>query len=217
MTRAPRVLLFGMQSSGASFIAWLAAQGGDTLGVIDLWNPETAPRLDYDGPIVLKATVGPIDLNEHERTFKPSARVLVLRDPRDQISVLDDESFRDYALPLEDKLAAFNHQVAAGLDEFDLVLKYEEVVERPASAVDAFRALGLPMPSDATALPRSINDVVSHARATEPWCHVNWRKRWGTGRINTSVLPRQAVPVRRDAGAVRLAARHCPDVLDHYR
>jgi hypothetical protein len=212
----PRVLIHGMQSSGASLLALLAAQGPDTLAVIDLWNPELAPDLAHDGPIVLKTTTGPVPLAAHVKSFRPTAMVLMLRHPVDQISVLTDESFRDYASPLEDKLEAFDN-VFADAERFDAVVSYEQFTRNPTSVAATMRSIRLPLPADANRFPRSLDDVVVYAREHSPWCDEHWRTKWGTGRVDPVSLPLlSAPPVSQAHDARHLAREHCPALLAHY-
>jgi hypothetical protein len=217
-SRPARVLLYGMQSSGASLMALLAAQGPRTLAVVDLWNPEPAPALEHDGPVVLKATVGPVGFPAQIERFGPTATVLVLRDPVDQISVLAGESYRDYAAPLAQKLATFERVFARHATEFTLVLEYEELVRRPAVTAAALGALGLELPPDAAEFPRSLETVVAYACEVSTWCRDNLRRRWGTGRVDgRAIAPPTGASVLRAPEALELARRWCPSLLDHYR
>jgi len=212
----PRVLIYGMQSSGASLLALLAAQASETLAVIDLWNPEVAPEISHAGPIVLKATTGPVSLTAHIARFRPTALVLMLRHPFDQISVLGNESFRDYALPIEAKLRTFD-RVFAHADDFDAVVSYEQLIAGPSSVAAALRNTGLPLPADAHLFPRSVQEVVAYAREHSSWCEKHWRTRWGTGRLDpTNLATLRVPPVRQTSEAMSLAREHCPALLMHY-
>lgn len=213
-----RVLLYGMQSSGASLLALLAAQGPRTLGVIDLWNPERAPDLKHEGPVVLKATTGPIDVETQIDAFRPTSTVLVLRNPLDQISILTRESYRDYALPLEVKLAEFDRVFSRCRSHFTLVLTYEDLVRRTAHTAAALGDLGLELPPDAAEFQRGLKEVVAYAHETSPWCRANWRTRWGVGRVDPDgIAPLRQMAVERTPEALELARRYCPLLLDHYR
>jgi hypothetical protein len=56
-----RVLLYGMQSSGASILAFALAQKPDCLAFVDIWNMFwnmfAAPELETDRDCVAKAVV----------------------------------------------------------------------------------------------------------------------------------------------------------------
>jgi hypothetical protein len=212
-----RVLLYGLQSCGASLMAFLASQGPRTLGVIDLWNAERAPDLEHGGPIVLKATTGPVDIETQVEAFRPTSTVLVLRNPVDQIASLGGKSYRDYALPMETKLAEFDRVFSWCRSRFTRVLTYEALVSAPAETTAALEGLGLELPADAERLPRSLEEVVEYARETSPWCRANWRTKWGVGRVHTGRVG-PAAPAAPEAApeALELARRHCPQLLDHY-
>jgi hypothetical protein len=218
-TLAPgRVLLYGMQASGASLMSLLAAQGPRTLAVVDLWNSERAPALKHGGPVVVKATVGPVGLQAQIESFEPTATVLVLRDPIAQISSLSKESYRDYAVPLEEKLATLEDAFSRRASEFTLVLSYEDLVDRTATTAGSLDQLRLELPANAAEFPRGLNEVVDYAREASTWCRENWRRRWGTGRVDLDVsTPLRSKPVRSNPEAHTLARRYCPSLLDHYR
>jgi len=194
MSDEARVLIYGMQSSGASLMAFLAAQGRDTLAVIDLWNPEVAPPIPHDGPIVIKATVGPVSLAEHMASFRPTATVLVLRNPVHQIASLSRKSYRDFAIPLEAKLSTLDELLAGPADRFDLVLRYEELLLDPALTARKLDELGLGLPADAARFPRALEEVIRYTRAHARWCNSFWRSKWGTGGLDATALE----PLRSD-------------------
>lgn len=208
-----RVLIHGLQSSGASYVAVLAAQGKDTLAVIDLWNPERAPLIRHSGAVVLKTTAGPVPFSEQRERFRPDAQVLVVRHPVRQIATLSRESFRDYALPIEEKLVQFDLLFADRRSDFDLVLRYEDAAGDPRSAARRLGELGLPMPDDVVDSPRSVEEIVRYARAESPWCEQHWRTRWGTGRYTSE---RQDETPEINAEAMTLAEECCPALLDYY-
>lgn len=214
---SPRVLFYGMQSSGASLAAFLGAQSPRTLAVIDLWNPELAPALAQHDSVVLKATTGPIDIDVQIDRFEPTATVLVLRHPVDQISTLNRRSYRDYATPLEEKLATFDRVFSQRASEFTFVLAYEDLVEHPQRAARALTGIGLDLPPEAHEFPRALTDVISYAREHSSWCQEHWRTKWGTGRVDpSSVAPLASKPVSRTAEALALAQRYSPALLEHY-
>lgn len=207
--------MYGMQASGASLAALLASQWEQTIAVIDLWNNEVAPDLCVHGPLVVKATTGPVPLADHVAAFRPTATVLVLRDPRDQISSLTHEPHRDYAAPIEAKLAEIERAFAAR-SSFDSIVHYEELVQDTHDAVSALRSAGLPLRGDAARFPRSLARVVDYTRRSSTWCRDNWRTRWGTGRVNAATAPLCAHASEHAPEALALALAHCPSLLEYY-
>src|ERR1700743_2471653 len=79
-----RVLLYGMQSSGASAIAYTMAQRAECVAFTDIWNMFAAPVLETTADVVAKAVVTTAyPLSVHKARFKPDVTILVLRHPVD--------------------------------------------------------------------------------------------------------------------------------------
>ena len=91
-----KILVYGMQSSGASIITYFLAQKPDTLAFLDIFNKEIAPAMDSakDTDIVIKCTINPnIPLKKHLDSFKPDKTILVLRHPYYNYASLKNKRF----------------------------------------------------------------------------------------------------------------------------
>lgn len=181
-----RLLIYAMQSSGASLFALFAGQSPGTLTVPDLWNPEITPHLGGRS-VVVKATVGTVPLPAHRRSFLPTRTLLYLRHPVDVATSLATKSYRDYGGTIADKLRIFD-EIVADEGDFDLTVSYEELVADPAAVADKLRAIGHPMPEGAERFPRSPDEIVRHACASSGWCVRNFRTKWGLGNIHVDAL-----------------------------
>ena len=75
-----RLLFYGMQSSGASIFALIAAQAPDCVAFIDIWSMYVAPRLATKHDVVAKVVVtASYPLQLHRERFRPDLTVLVLK------------------------------------------------------------------------------------------------------------------------------------------
>lgn len=211
-----RILIHGMQSSGASLFALLVGQIPRSLVVVDLWNPEIAPALDQPGSTAVKTTAGVIPVELHRRAFRPTLTILYLRHPVDVAVSLSTKSYRDYGGSLGEKLSGFDRTFESR-SAFDFVLYHERLITEDQAVLSKLRKVGVPVPMDAYAFPRSASEIVRHACAVSPWCRANYRTRWGLGNLHLGSLDQlaQLAPPRTDE-AWRLAQRHSPCLLEHY-
>src|SRR5262249_909922 len=100
-----KILLYGMQSSGASTICLLLAQKPNWLGFIDVWSMFAAPTIPAGQDAVAKvvATTG-FPLALHKERFQPDATFLVLRHPFDLVSSLERKAYANDDGLMEEKL-----------------------------------------------------------------------------------------------------------------
>jgi hypothetical protein len=79
-----RVLIYGMQSSGASAITFTAAQKPDCVAFVDIWSHFAAPQLGTSRDVVAKVVVTTaFPRSLHRGRFRPDYTILVLRHPAD--------------------------------------------------------------------------------------------------------------------------------------
>ena len=102
--RPARVLVMGMQSSGASTFLFLLAQIPGSVAVVDLWVGRPAPRPEDLGLsdqvtcVLLKATVSTaVDVKAYIAAFRPDAAVLFLRHPAHNLKSLSTKFYKDTA------------------------------------------------------------------------------------------------------------------------
>lgn len=212
-----RVLVHAIQSSGSSLLALLLAQAPGSLAVLDLWNPEIAPPLRSADPVIVKTTMGFIDVRVHRRSFAPTRTILHLRHPFDVVASLSRKSYRDYGGTIPEKLRKLERAFERR-ETYDLVVTYEQLVANPRSVAEAVTRIGHRLPPDAGRFPRTVDDVVAHACEADEWCRRSFRIRWGIGNIHRARLGRlEQVSTSRCPEARVLTEACCPSVLEHYR
>lgn len=163
-----RLLIYGMQSSGASTFAYLLAQRPGCIALVDVPNNYAAPRLEARAPALAKCvmTTGfPLDV--HVERFRPDATVLLLRRPYDNYYSLMSKPWRNHCGLIDEKFELLD-RVFAGRDRFDAVVAYEDFVARRPGVPDAVRALGWPVEDGWFDLPRSHEDMVRFVWEQEP-------------------------------------------------
>ncbi len=180
-----RVLLYGMQSSGASLVAFWLAQAADTVGVVDVHNGELVPPLDAPGAahVVAKCVVTTrYAFDDHARSFHPDRTILVLRDPAQNYMALARKEYAEQGGPVDEKFArleACYHERA----RFDLVLRYEDFVRETDETVAALRGIGVSADEAYYGFPRGQEEILALNSRLSPWCADHYRRGWGFGNV----------------------------------
>jgi hypothetical protein len=214
-----RILLYGMQSSGASLITTFIGQLPRSVAVVDLWNSELMPPLqDLDADHVIgKAVVTTrYTFEEHARSFRPDRTLLVLRDPAQNYVSLSRKAYGAENGTVAQKLARLE-EAFRQRDRFDAVMIYEDFVLRPDAAVAALRALDIPVTMEYLSFSRDPAEMRDFACSASPWCAENYLKKWEFGNVHpgapTAALLHKHVPI----AVTREVQRLCPSLHAFYR
>jgi len=191
-----RTLVYGMPSSGASWVAFVLGQHPDTIVIPDTYYFRPVPTADVfgDQDVVLKTTV------DHKRTlelaqsrFQPHRTVIVVRDEdavRASLRRRAAEALRPEAFMhggnrgLEARLAEMRRVIATPL-LWDERIDYEQFSQQDHE------------------LTRTVEEIVRYNWENCEWCRNNaMKQKWGLGGIRTPELtgeniPRIAIMVRR--------------------
>jgi len=183
---APRVvdklLIFASESSGASAFCHFLAQRPGCLAVIDLWSQAIMPAIDTPLPIVVKATATATYAAEDQiASFMPERTILFIRDPVAVYSSLINYPYANHMGTVEEKMAKFDEQFAAG--GFDLVLRYEDFAGRNVKLINAVAQLGWPCRAEYYNLTRTLDNIGRANADASTWLRDNFNVRWGFGNI----------------------------------
>src|SRR6185369_8273907 len=140
-----RLLVHGMQSSGATLFTYFLAQRPGCLALVDILNNYAAPRFESALDAVAKCVVTtayPIAV--HVERFRADKTILLLRDPRDNYFSLADKNYRNHS-GLIDETFALLDKLFIARDRFDATVHYEDFLERDPAVLDRIRALGWPV------------------------------------------------------------------------
>lgn len=163
-----RLLVYAMQSSGASTFAHLLAQRPDSLALVDVLNMYAAPRIEARVPALAKCVVTtsfPLDL--HVERFRPDRTVLLLRRPYDNYYSLKSKPWRNHSGLIDEKFEVLE-RVFRERGRFDAVILYEDFVERRPHVFEALAGLGWPVEESWFGFPRSQNDIANYIWEHEP-------------------------------------------------
>jgi hypothetical protein len=140
-----RLLIHGMQSSGATAFTLFLAQRPECLALVDIPNNFAAPRLSTQLDVVAKVVVTTAyPLAVHVERFRPDRTILLLRDPRDNYQSLRTKNYRNYSGLIEEKFQILE-QLFLARQRFDAVIEYEDFVARDPAVLVQLAALGWPV------------------------------------------------------------------------
>jgi len=140
-----RLLVYGMQSSGATAFTLFLAQRPDCLAMVDMLNNFAAPRVKTDKDMVAKVTMTTAyPLAVHMERFRPDRTILLLRNPLDNYWSLSRKNHRNHSGLLDEKFLLLDRTFAER-DSFDGVVFYEDFVARDPSVIAMLNRLGWPV------------------------------------------------------------------------
>ncbi len=210
-----KVLLYGMQSSGASLLAFTLAQKPDTIAFIDIWNMFAAPELEAeDRDTVAKVVVTTAySLELHRQRFRPDVTLLVLRHPADTYDSLFGKSYANESGLIDEKFALLETVFRAGVG-FDHIVYYEDFAFSPGETIALFERIGWPLDYEALLFRRTLREIQSANVVACPEIH--GRLKYGAGNIQTTSVLRDRVKFSKPWEKTAHLPRICPALLEHY-
>lgn len=210
-----RLLVYGMQSSGATSFTLFLAQRPDCLALVDILNNYAAPRVNTPLDMVVKATVTTAyPLAVHMERFRPDKVLLLLRDPRDNYMSLKNKNYRNHSGLLDEKFLMLD-QVFAERDRFDAVVEYEDFVARDPAVLERLTALGWPVDESFYQYSRR-HDALLDAL----WRHIPELMpdlEFSFGNVQGGEVSERFRHKVHDGGMEEKLERLCPRLLAHYR
>lgn len=209
-----RVLLYGMQSSGASVLAFTLAQKPDCVAFVDIWNMFAAPQLETDRDCIAKVVVTTaFALEVHRRRFRPDVTVLFLRDPSDTYDSLFGKSYANESGLMDEKFARLEEVFRTGTG-FDHIVHYEEFVFSPRGLIALFDSIGWQIGFDALLFNRTQRAIQDANAASCPG--IRKQLKYGAGNVQVRGVLRDRVRFAQPWGKSAHLPRLCPSLFDHY-
>ncbi len=208
-----RLLIYGMQSSGASTLAFLLAQKPMSAAFVDVWAMYAAPTVTEPGDVVAKVVVTTcFPLTLHQERFRPDRTILVLRHPVVNYRSLVTKSYRHHSGFMEEKFPLLEQVFTAG-NGYDTVVYYEDLLFDPIGTLSAVSALGWTCDPSFLTLPRTHRDMVTFNEAHLPL--VTERLQYGPGQHRGGFLKPEYAGLT-DLDEPCPVATWCPNLLAHY-
>lgn len=217
MNHHERILVYAMQSSGASLFAFFLAQIPSSIAIVDLWNQAIAPALRSRLPIIVKAVVTEIPLARHLSSFRPTNTILFIRDPVAIATSLASKHYRDEGGTIDFKLATLDDLFAERKRTFDLTVSYESLLVRAPTLIARLRAIGIHLPPQADRYIRPPEEILHHNCERVAWCRRHYGHAWGFGGLRPGA-EQHPPSLRAQSDVARgLAERHAPALVAYYR
>lgn len=214
-----RVFLFGMQSSGASLATYLLGQTPRSVVLVDLYSYAVMPPIEAPGAehVIGKAVITATHaLEDHLQSYRPDRSILVLRDPVQNYVSLSRKEYANDDGTLEEKFRILD-DVFRRREDFDLVLRYEDVVSEPDRVVEQLRGIGFPVVPDIYSLPRARDEIVEYNLEHCEWCRERYGRGWSFGNIRGNGM-KQALVYKVAPQSVQDAVRElCPELYRYYQ
>jgi hypothetical protein len=210
-----RLLVHGMQSSGATLFTYFLAQRPGCLALVDILNNYAAPRLETDLDAVAKCVVTTAyPIATHQERFRPDRTILLLRDPRDNYVSLSTKPYRNHSGLIDEKFTLLD-ALFADRDRFDAVVHYEDFMDRDPVVLDRVNALDWPADVGHYAFDRNFENILAVAWRDQPQLFTEFEMSFG------NCDPRGLKPERRTKPRSpeidRKLEALCPRLLAHYR
>ncbi len=210
-----RLLIYGMQSSGATAFTLFLAQRDDCLALVDVPNNFAVPRVDTTLDMVAKVVVTTAyPLAVHMERFRPNRTILLLRDPRDNYASLRTKAYRNYSGLIDEKFLILD-QLFAERERFDAVIEYEDFVARDPAVLETIQALGWPVTEDFHQYRRRHNEMLSALWEHVPGLMSDFE--FVFGNVRGAEVSNRFLSQPRDEEIETKLERLCPRLLAHYR
>ena len=210
-----RLLIHGMQSSGATTFTRTLAERPGCVALVDIANNFAAPRATTTVDFVAKVVVTTAyPLAVHVERFRPDKVVLLLRDPRDNYQSLRTKDYRHYSGLMEEKFLILD-QLFAERERFDAVVHYEDFVARDPAVGEVMARLGWPIEPEYHRFSRTPNDLLGTLWDQEPAIRDTMLTVFGNSRGREVEEKHRDKP--RDPAVDAELERLCPRLLAYYR
>jgi len=209
-----KVLIYGMQSSGASLLAYTLAQKPDCLAFIDVWNMYAAPSIETETDCVVKVVVtSAFSLELHKSRFRPDVTLLALRHPVNNYYSLQGKSYANESGLIDEKFTLLNETLRSGKG-FDSILYYEDLVFSPRTIITLSREIGWKIGYESLLFSRSSSEIEKENKERYP--QIETQLRYGAGNIHRNGPLPDKIRFSAPWGKTAHLSQLCPDLLAHY-
>jgi len=171
-----KILIYGLQSSGATSLAFLMSQRDNTIGVLDLFCDQVAPCLDEESKkfdIVVKATISEMfTIDQHIESFRPDVTILHHRKLSSVISSLSAKKHKDKCGKMENKIEIYKK---LDKNRFNYQTNYEHLIDKQLGPLTFF------VNESVWEFPRPLKSIIKFNCDNSDWCRTHIKNKWWTG------------------------------------
>jgi len=179
-----KILIYGMQSSGASLLSWLLAQSPNSLAIIDLWSWENIPDFsdvkNVEHIIVKCCVSNKYSLIDHTKSFDPDIKILFIRHPEANFTSLKNKTYANESGNLITKFLILDN---IDYKCFNLVIRYEDLVNNPSLVISNLKKIGVSVEPAYLSFKRNKKDIFKFNIEHSEWCKKYYKIKWGFGNI----------------------------------
>jgi hypothetical protein len=209
-----RLLIYAMQSSGASALALLLAQKPACCALVDIWTMYVAPSLPGPQDVVAKVVVTTaFPLRLHQERFRPDRTILMLRHPVANYRSLATKNYRHHCGFIEEKFALLDQVFVRGT-LYDAIFHYEDLVFDPLGTLRALTDLGWSCDPEFLVLRRKPPDIVVFNEEVFPV--LKERLQYGSGSYHGGPITSAFARLSDLSDGECPVLEWCPHVVDHY-
>lgn len=216
-----RILIHGLQSSGASYFTYLLGQNPNSATILDLHNDRLMPKLgnfpeevDLIGKCVITTKYS---IEDHQNSFQPDKTILFLRHPIHNYQSLINKTYAHQNGIVEQKLALVEHLFKNHAHYFDLIVHYEDIFFRPQRLFKLLNDHQISFEKDFFHGQRELNDIINYTKAQSKWLADNFNVAWGNGNIKFRGHPKRSLFKDYSMTSKKITKIKSPKLLKHYR
>ncbi len=210
-----RLLIYAMESSGASAFCCFLGQRPDSIAIVDVWSRALTPPIWSEHPTVAKATVNMTrTLADHQKSFRPDHTILFVRDPVAVWKSLTTYPYANTFGRIEEKFSRFEAEFSS--NNYGTLLMYEDFVARDDRLFQLLNDLGWPVNENYFEMTRSQKEICEYNCANSPWLRENYGKGWGFGNIKDVKIARDFIVKQTTPDIENIISVISPHLYAHY-
>lgn len=207
-----RIMIYGMQSSGASLFCFFLAQHPSRIGIVDLYSLVPAPALpEVTQDVVMKCVVSAkLKFEDQVASFRPDVKILFRRNRMVNASSLRHKAYRDESGNMEKKFSVWE---TLNPKDFDIVLSYEEFLFDRAECLAKLGSLAEPSFYE---FPRTREQIRVFNELHSEWCREKHRYGFGNIHFDAKGRPRPLPRICTEQDSVREYLKDHPGLIDEF-
>ena len=181
-----RIIVYGMQSSGASYFTYFLAQKTNYIGVIDVWSSELAPFFENNNVILKAVITKKYTIEQHIDKFKPDIKILFTRNIDDNYSSLIKKYYCNHDGKIEEKIKILE-EIKLKNNTFDYIVDYDDFINND---LNLLKKLNNFCDKSSFLYKRTCEEIKQYNMSNSKWCLEEFGKKWGFGNINWGNIKR---------------------------